>query len=352
MNIKIISLIFLIIVSLIIVSLIVFFLYNLYYTEKFTMILNLSGLVYKRQPVISNRIINTPLKNLRSNMKIFGEYNIPTFFCYNMKMLSPVQDQGSNCGSCWAFVISSFLSDKIIIESGYNILLSAQQLLQCYTDETGNLAQCGGAAPEDVFLWMIKTGFILTLDRDIPYKQITSNQVKESCPIIKEGVSIKPNSVNKITENINNSLIIEKNIINMKKELVYNGPIFATILVYDDFVKWRENFISGPYNQNTKSKELGGHAIEIVGYCDKDIDNRSKYKNGYWICKNSWGTKWPQGNPIYPGYFTIEMGKNVCGIESRCGVVEPDIDIIKLEKSYNKNISFTDIGLYAQTFIY
>jgi C1A family cysteine protease len=130
----------------------------------------------------------------------------------------------------------------------------------------------------------------------------------------------------------------------MKTTLVTVGPIFGTITVYADFLKWTENSKSGPYKK-TNSEFIGGHAIEIVGYCDINTDTRYGYNStGYWICKNTWGTKWPAGSPLYPGYFTIEMGKNICGIESRCGIVEPDISII----IKNKNISWDNWDLFRR----
>jgi len=44
----------------------------------------------------------------------------------------------------------------------------------------------------------------------------------------------------------------------------------------------------------------GNHLVSIIGYDDTQ---------GYWICKNSWGTSWGEN-----GFFRIKYGE--CGIDS------------------------------------
>jgi C1A family cysteine protease len=63
---------------------------------------------------------------------------------------------------------------------------------------------------------------------------------------------------------------------------------------------------------------LGGHAIEVIGYCEPDTDKRIGFEDmPYWICRNSWSKDWPIGTNDN-GYFAIKMGDNMCGVESRC----------------------------------
>ena len=98
----------------------------------------------------------TPLRPLISPIKEFPkDIKLPEIYIYNPKYFSPVRDQGS-CGGCWAFTISSMLSDNItikILKFGKN--LNVQQLLSCYPSKK----PCEGEAPEDVLLWLEKTNF-------------------------------------------------------------------------------------------------------------------------------------------------------------------------------------------------
>jgi C1A family cysteine protease len=292
-----------------------------------------------------NPVLNTPLVSLKSNLIIHPTIDVLSFFSYSFnKILSPV-NQGESCGSCWAIVVTSIISDRIIAK--YNgskkIRLSTQQLLDCYNFPNG----CDGENPEDVFKWLIDNKIIMTTEKNLPYQQMYSNIISEKCKKYNEGIMLEPNSLYKIVEYIDNKnfdkKILEKNVENMKKEIILNGPFFATIAVYNDLLTFTEN---EPYFQ-TSNNFVGGHAIEIIGYCNPGIDKRKGYIEGYWIVKNSWGKDWPK-NPIYPGFFTIKMGRNECGIESRCGSVNP----IKDKKITNiSNVAITNFDIFKETFL-
>lgn len=54
-----------------------------------------------------------------------------------------------------------------------------------------------------------------------------------------------------------------------------------------------------------KGKELGGHAIRILGW---GVDKNTQ--TPYWLIANSWNTDWGDN-----GLFKIKRGSNECGIE-------------------------------------
>ena len=108
---------------------------------------------------------------------------------------------------------------------------------------------------------------------------------------------------------------------------------------YDDFYNFVED---APYVSNFL-KFVGGHAITVVGYVEPLVDPRPGYNDGYWICRNSWGTTWPKGSPPHPGYFTIAMGINMCGIESRCGGIDPNISL----EDIDPGSTYTSFTKYA-----
>jgi cathepsin B len=62
----------------------------------------------------------------------------------------------------------------------------------------------------------------------------------------------------------------------MMTEISTNGPIEAAFTVYEDFVTYK----SGVY-KHTTGRELGGHAIRILGYGTENGEN-------YWLVANSW----------------------------------------------------------------
>jgi hypothetical protein len=109
----------------------------------------------------------------------------------------------------------------------------------------------------------------------------------------------------------------------MKTQLAVGGPFYSVITVYDDLFAFGG---SGVYRPNPAARPLGGHAVEIIGYSSPGADPRAQYAEGYWVCKNSWGTDWPVGARD-AGIFALAMGGNVCGVESRCGFAEPVLHV-------------------------
>jgi len=77
----------------------------------------------------------------------------------------------------------------------------------------------------------------------------------------------------------------------IKNALINYGPIPTFIICYQDFMLYR----GGIYRHNW-GKAIEPHMVTIVGYNDDP---------GYWIVKNSWGTKWGEN-----GWFRIEYGQN------------------------------------------
>jgi hypothetical protein len=297
-------------------------------------------------------IVNTPLVDIRSSMKEFDYKALPPFFCYNFTVLTPVRDQGSVCGSCWAFVTAGIMGDKISIYKNKPVVMSPQGLIECYDPENG----CKGAAPEDVFKWMEKTNYKLPFEFELKYKQLRSSTIKnkDMCPALP-GINVQSGSLHRLTDSLPIKAFIKgnasqeqkdtlaKNILNMKTDLVQSGPFFATIVVYKDLMTHIPN---SPYISNFKGLPIGGHAIEIVGYCDAGEDPRAKYKDGYWICKNTWGTLWPAKSKT-PGYFAVLKGVNMCGIESRCGTINPNITMGELED----DVAYTNFIKYSAEYI-
>lgn len=87
----------------------------------------------------------------------------------------------------------------------------------------------------------------------------------------------------------------------MKAWLASNGPLATCFTVYDDFFAYSTGIYSHEYGGVD-----GGHCVCVVGFDDAD---------GYWICKNSWGTGWGD-----KGFFNIAYGQ--CGIDAEMWAVD------------------------------
>ena len=101
---------------------------------------------------------------------------------------------------------------------------------------------------------------------------------------------------------------------NIMANILHNGPVIAGYIVNDMF-GFEQGKIGNTGIFGKPGRMVGGHAICIMGWGEELYEGR-KYK--YWLCRNSWGSKW-NGD----GYFRLLRGENYCGIEEDVWGVTP-----------------------------
>ena len=139
------------------------------------------------EAIFYKKMIITPLVAVKAEYKQYSndKIKLPEIFIYNPLYLSPVRKQG-RCGACWAFVITSMLSDDVTIRIGnFGKSLDAQQLLSCYNN--GDLG-CGGASPEDVLKWMEKVNFKLRISDEYYGKRTKCIQTESGISVAKGSI--------------------------------------------------------------------------------------------------------------------------------------------------------------------
>jgi C1A family cysteine protease len=317
-------------IIIIIVLLIIIKKLKFFFVEKFK-IGGIGGIMIKKDEFFMYRPAFASLAPLTSIYKLHPptDIDLPQFFSYDPNVLAPVRDQGS-CGACFIFGITSLVADKIAIETNgkFNYNFNVQQILSCYDNKKG----CSGGSVEDLAIWLSENKF--KINRSSEYEQFDHLEIETPC-IKTDGVEIS--NVSSLTiyqpENVFNKLIINQNVLNMKRELILNGPFYAVMSIHIDFYKYIGYSIYTP----TSEKITGGHVVEIVGYCNAGIDKTVGFDRPYWIVKNCWGLKYPEKPHVGNGYFCIEMGKNICGIESRCGTFD-------VYKNKDKDINISSVS--------
>lgn len=123
---------------------------------------------------------------------------------------------------------------------------------------------------------------------------------------------------------------VSRNVRDIQQEIMTNGPVEGAFTVYEDLILYKD----GVY-QHVHGKELGGHAIRILGW---GVENNTPY----WLIANSWNTDW--GNN---GYFKILRGEDHCGIEDSISAGLPKVQKDKKIKIIN-NIHIPIIAKYEQ----
>ena len=183
---------------------------------------------------------------------------------------TPIKDQLQDiCGSCWAFGALGGLESTIKIwenNPDLDIVLSEQYLLSCSS------GSCDGWYLGSTLSWIKHNGMIT--EECLPYQADDTIPCESKCSEWREYlIGIK-----------NYEKIARGDITAIQEALIEYGPLPATMEVYEDFYP---NYTGGVYKY-TNGGYVFGHVVTIVGY-----DNIwGGEDEGYWICKNSWGTDW------------------------------------------------------------
>lgn len=213
--------------------------------------------------------------------------NLPRQFSWYREMPECIhsgRDQGSECGSCWAFAIANHLSDRFCIW-GRDVILSVQNLLEC---DKRNMC-CKGGNDANAYQFLIDTGL-----------------VEEHCrPYDRRCGSCRPSRCRKHRCK-KGSAWFSSNPERAKREIYNNGPIQAMFHVYSDFSNYRR----GVY-KHTMGEYLGIHTVEILGW-------GKERGREYWLCKNCWGDDWGDR-----GFFKIQIGD--CEINKYMSSCIPDV---------------------------
>jgi len=251
----------------------------------------------------ARELIKKQIPNLHKSRSSHPVFLLPSTFDARTKWpqcLHPIRNQG-NCGSCWAFGATESLTDRFCISSNdsINVILSVQETTSC-TDF--GVEGCDGGDPISAFTYTSDEG--LPLDSCVPY---TSGNTGDTGTCRSTCVNSKQ-PYNPVYYSELMSLRWFLSVRDIQEDIYTNGPVEACFSVYADFM----TYTSGVYIYTSGSYE-GGHCIKLLGWGSLNgVD--------YWLAANSWGTDWGMD-----GYFMIQRGVDMCGIEDAVFSVLPDI---------------------------
>lgn len=243
--------------------------------------------------------------------------DLPTFFDSREKwpecasVMNIPWDQG-NCGSCWAVAAAAVISDRICIQTGRKIRISARDIFTCQKQGAWG---CDGGYPSSAWDFALFTGVVSGGDftdekccSPYPFPKcahhVESARYEPCLPITKAPACVRSCQATSSLDYFKdkkkwvryyNKAYGE---INMQKEILKNGPVEISLYVHEDFLTYKE----GVY-QHTTGKLLGKHAMKIVGW---GVEKGVKY----WIVGNTWNEEWGD-----KGYLKYLRGVNHFGIE-------------------------------------
>ena len=256
---------------------------------------------------------------------------LPRYLKYKESLLVPPRTQGK-CASCWAFSIADMMADRVSISTRGRIKkhLSPQELLSCLLPRWFPCEQ--GGIPEIGLRYPMIRG--LLTEEAYPYENEGSTDIKPCKAGFKLGllemmrapdperhekhperIFVQSGTIRSLCDVPISQEVIDENIVNMKVEILTNGPVIGTLMVYSDLYYYDGESV---YEVGEGAELMGGHAITIFGWSDAGSNTEEEgFQGAYWACKNSW-LYWPKDlHEKHTGWFYVRMGRNEAGIESR-----------------------------------
>jgi len=210
-----------------------------------------------------------------------------------------IKKQGE-CNSCYAFSPIASLESAIKIANNnpnYNIDLSEQYIISCGSCCMNYIKGCTEASFDDVMIFLKNYGII----SESHFKYDSTDGTPPGC-------EAKDENWRDSLRTFYGSNLVSADINSIKCALIEYGPVSAYMKVYSNF---KYDYTGGIYSE-TSGSLLGTHRVTIVGY--QDYVDTPDTDDGYWICKNSWGTDWGE-----KGWCKIEYG--ICGTEDDVGYI-------------------------------
>ncbi|EDL85703.1 cathepsin S [Rattus norvegicus] len=200
-------------------------------------------------------------------------------------------DMGS-CGSCWAFSAVGALEGQLKLKTGKLVSLSAQNLVDCSTEEKYGNKGCGGGFMTEAFQYIIDNGGIDS-EASYPYKAMD-----EKCHYDPKNRAATCSRYIELPFGDEEAL---------KEAVATKGPVSVGIdASHSSFFLYQ----SGVYDDPSCTENVN-HGVLVVGY--GTLDGKD-----YWLVKNSWGLHFGD-----QGYIRMARNnKNHCGIASYCSYPE------------------------------
>lgn len=254
--------------------------------------------------------------------------------------ISPVHNQGK-CGACWAIATAKTLNDRyaILTVGAFTDVLSPYQMIMCQGTIFPSIpldkksvydlslsvhtsGACNGNSLFTAMDFLYSVGCVsetcvsrgLFQKYNIP--DISEIVNPESVPMCQ---SILGDNYDRCmdrsrTPRFYRSIVgyqVDSGIESIKQEIYKWGPVSAGFKVYKNFIDKYDgkSIYKGPEKDE---EEIGGHAVEIMGW------GREDDTDFWWVC-NSWGTDWGLS-----GFFKMKMDIAECELEKNVVGFIPD----------------------------
>ena len=225
------------------------------------------------------------------NTQLSGQFPA-TYDLRTLGLMTSVKDQGSTCGSCWAFASCAAIESQWLkLGFGTNDL-SEDNIIDCHGFDEAPCA--GGSYYMSQAMLSVHKG-ILSESND-PYSPSVQN-----CPF---NLSFPPAAIAFVED----MLFIPPVKNSIKQALIDYGAVATTMF----FNPANYNAAKYKYYDNNidSNDSLYAHCVTIAGWIDT-MTFAGAPGNGGWIIKDSYGTSWAQNGYFYCSFYDAGiLGEN------------------------------------------
>merc|ERR1712146_518434 len=194
--------------------------------------------------------------------------------------VTPVKDQGQ-CGSCWTFGVMGAIEGLNKVQTGKEVILSEQQLVDC--DKDGINDGCNGGLTDYAYKYL--TGKDLYTLASYPYVSGKSGHANSCQSGTASGVSISGYlTVDGAGSGSRGDSALAT--------ALMTGPVTITVAADNQFANYHKGIMTGVPTQCNLN-----HAILATGFGPN-----------FWKIKNSWGASWGDA-----GFAKFERSTRGCG---------------------------------------
>jgi len=195
-------------------------------------------------------------------------------------LCSGVKNQGQ-CGSCWAFATTEVLESAVAKAGHGKKVLAPQALVDCDHSYANG---CNGGDPNLALAWYQAHPSRYESHYRYRAHRGSCRSPGPAGPRVKaHGFACGGSCRGREST--------------MLSELRQHGPM-GVIVNANSAWQYYHGGVMSP-SRCSSSSGAGNHAVVVVGYSS----------HGYWIVRNSWGTRWGER-----GYIRLRYGHNTCGV--------------------------------------